>query len=77
MRLNRHRIPPGGWHYQVPDGPRLEAPTEEKLIKLIFEYRLRNGQSPGDPSADIDTYYCGRWPEACDKEVSDYPGDAP
>jgi len=58
----------------MPDGTRLTAINEEKLIAQIHEYRLRNNIAPGDIERDIDTYYCTNWPDACQKEPSDYAG---
>lgn len=52
--------------------PRLEAINEEKLHALIFEYRARNNLPIGDIEADIDAFYCERFPSACHKEPSDY-----
>ena len=75
MKLNRGKIPPGNgglWFYDVPPTPRLEANNEPALTKLIFEYRLRNNLPIGDIERDIDSFYCERFPSACNKEPSDY-----
>jgi hypothetical protein len=72
VKIMRGRTPPGGWHYEVSPHPRLEAINEEELIKLIFEYRLRNNLPIGDIERDLDNYYCSRWPEACQKEQADW-----
>lgn len=74
MKLGRVKQPPGGWHFVMPDGTKLTAINEEKLIQQIHEYRIRNGIAPGDIERDIDTYYCTNWPDACQKEPSDYAG---
>lgn len=58
----------------MPDGTRLTAINEERLTNQIHEYRIRNNIPPGDIERDIDTYYCTNWPEACQKEPSDYLG---
>lgn len=76
MKLSRGKVPPAAngvhWHFPVTPQQTLEANTEEELIKLIFEYRLRNNLPPGDPERDIDAHYCANWPSACQKEPSDY-----
>lgn len=74
MKLGRGRVPPGGWHFIVAPNVRLEAINEEELIKLIFEYRLRNNIPVGDIERDIDDYYCSRYPDACHREPKDEPG---
>ncbi len=74
MKLSRAKEPPGGWRYPVAEGVTLTAMNEERLITQIHEYRLRNNIPPGDIERDIDTYYCTNWPEACQKEPSDYLG---
>ncbi len=77
MKLGRVKQPPGGWRYPVAEGVMLTAINEEKLTNQIHEYRIRNGIAPGDIERDIDTYYCTNWPEACQKEPSDYTPAAP
>lgn len=72
MKVSRGRIPPGGWHFEVAPGVKLEAIDEETLVKRIFEYRLRNGIPIGDIERDIDNYYCSNWPDACHKEPHDW-----
>lgn len=77
MKLGRGRVPPNGWHFEVVPGLKLEAPNEESLTKLIFEYRLRNNIPIGDIERDIDNYYCARWPTACHKEPKDWNPEVP
>lgn len=72
MKVTRGRIPPGGWHFILEDGKRIEAPTEEMLTDAIFESRMRRGIPIGDIRRDIDDYYCSRWPEHCQKEAHEY-----
>jgi len=72
MKLGRGKIPPGGWHYEKPPIPRLEAINEEGLMKLLFEYKTRNNLPIGDLEREIDDYYCEKYPSACHKEASDY-----
>lgn len=59
------------WFYPVSKGTILRNVTEEGLIKMIFEWRLRNNVPIGDIEADIDKMYCERWPQACHAEPSD------
>lgn len=76
MKLARGHIPPGidgfPWHYPIADGVMLKTSTEEMLIQLMSEYRLRNSLPPGNPESEIDTYYCAKYPQICHKEVKDY-----
>lgn len=72
MKVTRGRIPPGGWHFVLEDGSRIDAATEELLIRLIFEHRMRMGIAVGDITRDIDDYYCSKWPEHCQKEPHEY-----
>ena len=74
MKLGRVKQPPGGWHFVMPDGTKLTAMNETLLTNQIHEYRIRNGIPPGDIERDIDTYYCTNYPDACQKEPSDYLG---
>lgn len=50
----------------------LKTSTEEQLVQLMSEYRLRNGLPQGDIEADIDSYYCAKYPNFCHKEAKDY-----
>jgi len=75
VKISRGKMPPGGWHFMVAAGVRLEAINEEELTKRIFEYRLRHHIEIGDIERDLDTYYCGQWPEACHKEAKDWDVD--
>lgn len=43
----------------------LRGNTKDELIRVIFEYRLRNNIDVGDPNADIDSYYCRQYPKFC------------
>lgn len=72
MKLGRGKVPPNGWHFVVAPNVKLEAITEELLVKQIFEYRLRNNVPIGDIERDIDNYYCTLWPEVCHKEPKDW-----
>lgn len=72
MKLGRGKVPPGGWHFLAAPNIKLEAITEELLVKQIFEYRLRNNIPVGDIERDIDNYYCNLWPEVCHKEPKDW-----
>ncbi len=73
VKLGRGKVPPGGWHYEKPPAiPRLEAGTEEALMKLLFEYKTRANLPIGDLEREIDDYYCEKYPSACFKEPSDY-----
>lgn len=72
MKVSRGKIPPGGWHFELAPGHVINAINEEKLVAMIFEYRARNNLPVGDIEREIDDYYCKRWPEACQKEPSDY-----
>ena len=75
MKISRGKVPPNGWHFQVTPEVKLESINEEGLIKLIFEFRLRNNLPIGNIERDLDEYYCSRWPEACHKEAKDWiPG---
>lgn len=58
-------------------GVQLKAATKELLTKAIFEYRLRNNIEIGDIERDIDKQYCTKYPDACDKEPSDYRSGGP
>lgn len=65
------------WEFPVAPKLMLQAVTEEALIKLVFEWRLRNGVTPGDIEREIDSYYCAKWPTACHEEPADrMPGGA-
>lgn len=77
MKLGRGKVPPNGWHFEVAPNVKLEAINEEELVKLIFEYRLRNNLPIGEIERDIDAYYCARWPQACHKEANDWSPSAP
>lgn len=78
MKINRGKVPPGGWHFRVAPGVILHAINEEELVRQIFEYRLRNNIPTGDIERDIDAYYCAQWPTACHREPSDHiPEEAP
>jgi hypothetical protein len=55
----------------------LKAATKDLLIKAIFEYRLRNDIEQGDIERDIDRQYCTKYPDACEKEPSDYGRGGP
>lgn len=59
------------WEFPVAPRTLLQAVTEEALIKMIFEYRLRNSIPPGDIERDIEKYYCEKWPNVCNEEPSD------
>jgi len=76
MKLNRGRKPPsddgsGMWFFPVTPTTTLRAPTEQQLIQMVFEFRLRNGLPSGDIEREIDEVYCSRWPDACISEPSD------
>ena len=71
MRLPNGRVPPGGWWHDIAPGVTLRAATKELLIKVIFEYKLRNNIPQGDIDREIDAQYCTRYPDACYKEPQD------
>jgi len=71
MNIRRKTSPPTGWHFPAADGVILRAPTYELLEKAVFEWRLQNSIPPGDIRADIDRYFCTRWPENCQLEAKD------
>lgn len=67
-RLNRGRVPPGDGvaTYHYPQGAVvIHGNTREELVRNIFEYRMRNGLAIGDIEADVDAYYCAKWPGFC------------
>lgn len=59
------------WFFPVAPKTILRAPTEQQLIQLIFEFRLRNSIPIGNIEADIEKMYCERWPQSCNEEPSD------
>lgn len=65
MKLNQGCIPPQGFHFPVEAGVVLKAPTYAALLKEIETWRTQNGQPVGDVAADVDRYFCGRWPHFC------------
>lgn len=56
------------------DGVILRGPTQERLLTLISEYRIRNNIPPGDAEKDVNDYFCSKYPDACVKESQDYGG---
>lgn len=72
MKVNTGVIPPNGWHFPVTAQNILRADSLELLVDQVFTYRLRNGIKPGNVRADIDRYYCARWPSFCVREPIDY-----
>ncbi len=69
LRLAKGRLPPTNgvdrFHFPVTPTLTINANDKDKLIGLVFEYRLRNGIEVGDVEADIDSYYCRTWPSFC------------
>lgn len=65
MKALTGQLPPGGWHLPVMEDVVLEAPTKDLLIKMVFDWRLRNGYAPGDVEKDIDDFVCSQWPKYC------------
>jgi len=69
------RMPPsdggGKFHLPVGGGVVLHANSLENLVKIVFEWRIRNNVPPGDIEDDINSYYCARWPKFCTAEASD------
>jgi hypothetical protein len=72
VRLNRARIPAGGWHFPVAEGVVLKAATEDLLKVQIFEFRLRNNLPQGELEREIDAYFCASYPSMCNKEPHEY-----
>lgn len=73
MQVNSARTPPNGWHFLVDGGKiTLTAHDKKTLIDRLFEFRLRAGESTGTEEADIDSYFCTKWPSACNKDPKDY-----
>jgi hypothetical protein len=75
MILPKGRIPHGGWNFPVAEGVKLTAPTQEKLLVLISEYRIRNNIPPSDAERDLNDYYCRNWPDGCVKESHELGGN--
>lgn len=76
MRLPRGgRVPPtdgvSHWRFQVADGVMLRAKSHDELVEVIFEFRLRNNITIGDPERDISDAYCAQFPAFCHQEPSD------
>jgi hypothetical protein len=63
------RVPPSDgtshWRFQVAPGVMLRAQDHDGLVKLVFEYRLRNNIEPGDVVRDISNWYCAQFPKFC------------
>lgn len=53
------------YHFPVGGGVVIHGNTLDKLIQNVFEYRIRNNIEPGNIEADIDAYYCAKWPTFC------------
>lgn len=49
----------------------LRANSKEELREVIFQYRLRNNIPIGNIEADIDKWYCDRWPGFCIPDDTD------
>lgn len=76
MRLGTGRLPPsdGESKFRYPQGAvMLRADDKEKLIQVIFQYRLNNNIPIGDVDGDVDRFYCNRWPKFCHADASDVP----
>lgn len=76
MRLPRSgRMPPtdgvSHWRYPVQSDVMLRAKSQDELIEAIFDFRIRNNISPGDPEGDISRWYCAQFPGFCHAEASD------
>lgn len=69
MRLSKGRSPPtdgiDAYHLPLPDGTVIHGKSIELLIRNVFEYRVRANLDPGNIEADIDAYYCAKWPAFC------------
>jgi hypothetical protein len=66
--LSSGRLPPtdGESKWRYPQGAvMLRADDKEQLIQQIFQYRLRNNIPIGDIEADINRFYCNRFPRFC------------
>lgn len=72
MRVNPGIIPPNGWHYPVDNGQTLRTDSLDALVDALFAYRLRNNQPPSNVKADIDRYFCAKWPSFCQLDPTDY-----
>lgn len=72
MKVCEARTPPNGWHFPISEQVKLEAPDKKTLIDRLFEYRLRHGLATGTEETDIDTYFCTKWPSACNQDARDY-----
>lgn len=73
MRVNHGLKPPDGPHFPVAPGVILRAHTFDMLYPMITEWRMRQGQAPCDPVADVNLYVCAKWPNACLQELGDGP----
>lgn len=71
-KLGVGRMPPTDgvdkYHLPVGGGVTIHGNTKESLIKNVFEYRLRNNIPIGDIDADIDSFYCEKYPSFCHDE---------
>ncbi len=75
MRIPRMTGPPGQWHFPVSETVTLRALTFDMLRQEIFDWRVSNAQEPGNIEAEIDAYFCKKWPARCYAEDKDghYP----
>ncbi len=68
-KLGKGRMPPsdGGSKYHFPVAPNvvIRGATLDELRDNIFAWRLRAGVDAGDIVADINAYYCEKWPTFC------------
>ena len=73
-------MPPGDgidkWHFQQ-GSVVLHAGDREELTQRIFEFRLRSNIEIGNIEAEIDRYYCDKWPGFCFPEARDRNPSAP
>lgn len=65
MKVNKGMVPPGGWHFPSQPGQIIRADTYESLIDIIFKLRLAVGKNTDSIEAEVNRYFCSRWPNAC------------
>lgn len=64
-RLNPNLYPPDGYTFEDSDGVGHKGEGWKDLFRLIREYRARNGKSPGDVEAEVNSQHCAKYPGLC------------
>jgi hypothetical protein len=78
LKLNpdQQRLPHGGHHYPIIDGPLVRADSAREVIRKITDYRIANALPLGDPEQELYRYYHKFWPYTV-IEVDSTKGDEP